>query len=173
MKGKQIDPQMDMTRDMDLVKGSKGISYWFTSMEDIPIELFKKYVKGHYFLDLGCGDGRMIRLAMICKAKKFFGIELDEKFIQASTMQRHIKRGDFCEIDLGNYDVLYYYLGSKHDGEEGLFENLKNFEGILMLYYRKVPHRLQKFQDNLINIGFVEIENESYLKIYRRGVFED
>ncbi|KKL86017.1 hypothetical protein LCGC14_1949000, partial [marine sediment metagenome] len=42
----KIDPEMDMTKDMDLIKGSTGIFYWFTTLKDIPKELFGKYVKG-------------------------------------------------------------------------------------------------------------------------------
>ncbi len=168
VKGKQIDPEMDMTKDMDFLTGSRGISYFFTSIEDIPKDLFKRYVKGKNFLDIGCGDGRIISLAMLCGAKKYRGIEIDEQFIKSSTMQRFIKRGDLCEIDLSNYNVLYYFLGSDLKSEPELIENLKKFEGVLIVYHRKVTHRLQVFQDNLFNIGFEEVESTDYLKIYER-----
>lgn len=164
----QIDPEMDMTKDMDLIEGSKGISYWFTTISDIPKDLFRQYVKGKNFLDIGCGDGRIISLAMIYGAKKYRGIEIDEKFIRSSNMQRYIKKGDFCEINLNDYDVLYYFLNSDSKGEPELIENLKKFEGVLILYHRKVTHRLQAFQDNLLNIGFEEIETIEHLKVYRK-----
>ena len=116
----------------------------------------------------------MITMAMMYGAKKYAGVELDEKFIKSSTMRRYIIKEDFRNIDFSRYDVLYYFLGGveniplDHKGEPELIKCLKNFEGILLLYYRKVPHRLQKFHDNLIDIGFIEIENEGYLKIYRK-----
>lgn len=169
-----IDSEMDMTKDMDLIKGSTGISYWFTTLKDIPKELFEKYVKGNNFLDIGCGDGRMITMAMMYGAKKYAGVELDEKFIKSSTMERYIKKEDFRNIEFNQYNVIYYFLGGveniplDYKGEPELIECLKKFEGILLLYYRKVPHRLQKFHDNLIDIGFVEIEHEGYLKVYKK-----
>ena len=168
VKGTQIDPEMDMTEDMDFLKGSRGISYFFTTVSDISRDLFKKYVKGKNFLDIGCGDGRILRLAMICGAKKYRGIEIDEKFIKSSNMQRCIKKGDFLDLDFNIYDVLYYFLGSDSKSETKLFEKLKDFKGIFILYYRKVPHRLQKFHDNLINIGFLEVNNEKYFRIYEQ-----
>ena len=171
----KIDPEMDMTKDMELIKGSKGIFYWFTTLKDIPKELFGKYVKGKRFLDIGCGDGRMITMAMMYGAKKYAGVELDEKFIKSSPMRRYIKKGDFRDIDFSNYDVLYYFLGGveniplDHKGEPELIECLKKFEGALIVYYRKVSHRLQKFHDNLIKEGFKEIDNLRYFRVYRRS----
>jgi len=163
----QIDPEMNMTLDMDLLSGSMGIAYWFTTISDIPREFFAKYVKDKRFLDLGCGDGRVVSLAMRCGARAS-GIEIDEKFIQKSNMQRYIKKGDLCSIDLSKYEVLYYFLGSYGKGELILIENLKNFEGVLMIYHRKVSHHLHKFHDKLIEQGFSEIEDQDYLKVYRK-----
>ena len=64
----QLDPDMDMTPDMDLVKGESGISYWFTNLDDFPKNIFTKYTFGKSFLDIGCGDGRMVRLARMSGA---------------------------------------------------------------------------------------------------------
>ncbi len=172
--GQQIDPEMDMTRDMDFVKGSIGIAWWFTRMKDFPREFFKKYVKGKHFLDIGCGDGRMITLAMMCGARKYHGVEIDGELIQKASMQRYIKKCDFREINLSLYNCVYYFLGSTEQvppeskGELEFIEYIKNLEGILIIYYRKVSHRLQKLHDNLISEGFVEIDNEVDLRVYRR-----
>ena len=170
-----LDPAMDLTRDMDFVKGSKGISYWFSTIKDIPKELFRKHVRGKLFLDIGCGDGRILALAMICGAKRFHGVEIDGKFIQGSSMQRHIKNCDFRQVDISQYNCIYYFLGSvektppEGTGEPELVEYLKNFRGDLIIYYRKVAHRLQKLHDNLISEGFAEIDNSEYIRVYRRG----
>ncbi len=135
-----LDPNMDMNKDMDFLRGSRGISYWFSTVSDVPRDLFKKYVAGKRFLDIGCGDGRIIRLAMICGARKYHGVEIDGKFIQASSMQRWIKKCDFRVVDPSLYDVIYYFLGSvektppEGKGEPELIEHLKNFEGTLILY---------------------------------------
>jgi|GEM_PF-6651236 len=169
---KPIDPKMDMTQDIDLVKDSKGVSWWFTDLKDINRELFKKYVQRHKFLDIGCGDGRIVSLAMSCGARRYQGVEIEDKFIQSSSMQRHIKNQDYREVNLTAYDVLFYFLGStesippKGEGEPEFVENLKDFKGTLIVYHRKIPHRLEKFQENLIAKGFQEIESEGYLRMY-------
>jgi len=170
-----IDPKMDMTKDMDFIKGSRGITYWFTEIRDIPRDLFKKYVRGKNFLDIGAGDGRVLRLAVSCGAKKSRGSEIDKKFVESSSMQRWIKICDFKEVDPKNFDVIYYFLGSTQevltgrDGEPEVIEYLKNFEGTLILYHRKVGHRLQKFEDNLKSEGFEKVEGKGFLIVYRRG----
>ncbi len=166
----QIDSEMDMTLDMDLIKGSGGSVYWFTTISDIPKEFFTKYVKGRRFLDLGCGDGRVVSLAMRCGARVFRGIDFDEKLIQKSNMLRYIKKGNFHNIDLNVYDVLYYFLLSDSKRELELISKFKNFQGVIIVYYRKVNHKLGKFHDEMIKQGFEDIENLEYLRVYKKGV---
>lgn len=170
--GIALDPEMDRTIDMDLVKGSRGISYWFTTISDIPRDFFIKYIKGKRFIDLGCGDGRVVFLAMRCGASTFRGIEIDEELIKKSNMRRYIKKGDFHDIDFNKYDVLYHYLFSDSKREFDIIEKLKDFKGYFIIYYRKVAHRLPRFHDEIIKRGFKEIEKEGYLKVYRRESFE-
>lgn len=172
----QLDPEMDMTKDMDFVKGSKGIAWWFTALGDIPRDFFRKYVQGKSFLDIGCGDGRILTLAMTCGAKKYHGVELDEDLIKKSNMQRHIKKCDFRKVDLLPYHCIYYFLGSTEktppagEGEPDFIEHIKNFEGVLIVYHRKVQHRLQKFEDNLKSKGFEKIESQGHITVYRRDI---
>ncbi len=169
MKNKvQIDPKMDMTRDMDLVEGSKGISYWFTTLADIPEDFFAKYVKGKRFIDLGCGDGRIVWLARRCGALKYRGIEIDESFIRKAAFHRYMKKGDFHDIDFNNYDVLYYFLFSDVDKELELVERLKNFDGVIIVYHRKVTHRLPEFHEAMVKQGFKSIEDIKYLRVYKK-----
>ena len=118
----QIDPEMDMTEDLDLLKGSRGIKYFMTDLDDLPKDLFKKYVQGKNFLDIGCGDGRVISLAMQCGAKKYRGVEIDEKFINGARMQRFIHKCDFKDIKFDSFDVLYYFLSSDEKSEAELLE---------------------------------------------------
>ena len=170
----QIDSEMDMKKDMDFLKDSKGVVWIFTNSEDIPKDFFRKYVTGKSFLDIGCGDGRIIMKAMMCGAKKYNGVEINEEFIKSSNMKRYIKKGNYKEIDPNNYEVIYYFLGSTEkipldgEGEPEFINYIKNFEGTLILYYRKVFHRLEKFQENLFREGFKEIDNAEYLIVYRK-----
>ena len=170
-----IDPEMDNTQDMDNIKGSKGIYYLFTNLSDLQKDFFRKYVTGKSFFDIGCGDGRIILKAMMCGAKKYSGVEIDGEFIKSSNMKRYIKKGNYKEINPNNYEVIYYFLGSTEkipldgEGELEFINYIKNFEGTLILYYRKVVHRLEKFQENLFKEGFKEIDNAEYLRVYRRS----
>lgn len=165
-----VDSEMDMTLDMDMVKGSGGSVYWFTEMSDIPREFFIKYVENKSFLDLGCGDGRVVSLAMRCGARVFRGIDNDNKFLKNSNMRRYIKKGNFLDVELNQYDVLYYFLLSDFKNELKLIEKLKNFQGIIIVYYRKVSHKLKNFHDEIIKHGFEDIENLKYLRVYEKGV---
>ena len=170
----QLDPDMDMTPDMDLVKGESGISYWFTNLDDFPKNIFTKYTFGKSFLDIGCGDGRMVRLARMSGASKYRGIDVDGSFFIDSSIKRYLKQADFRDVDLTRFNVLYYFLGSVEKipldkkGEPEFMEFIKNFKGVLILYHRKVTHRLDAFQKHLINIGFEKIEEEGYIRIYRK-----
>ena len=170
----KIDPKMGSLKDMELLKDSKGISWVLSNLESVPKNFFKKYVENKYFLDIGSGDGRVVFLAMKCGAKKYHGIEIEEKFIQKSIFKRFIKKCDYRKIDLNRYDVLYYFLGSmeeippKNEGEPEFVNYVKNFEGILIIYYQEVPHRLEMFQENLIKEGFKEIDNSEFLRVYER-----
>ena len=110
----------------------------------------------------------------MCGAKRFHGVELDKKFIKGSNMRRHIKHCDFRQVDIGQYNCVYYFLGSVEKtppegiGEPDFVKYLIKFEGYLIIYYRKVAHRLQKIHDNLISEGFIEIDNSEYIRVYRR-----
>lgn len=164
---------MDNTRDMDLVYGSRGMSMWMTDIKDIPEDLFKQYVRGKSFLDLGAGDGRILSLAMRCGAKKFKGIEIDDLFLKTSPMQRHMKKLNFYYSNPSEFEVLYYYLGSfevpvKNQGEPDFVEHLKDFVGTVIVYFRKVEHRLEKFNENMLGAGFREVEKDKYVIVYRR-----
>ncbi len=171
MEGKKIvDSEMDMTLDMDLVKGAGGSVYWFTTISDIPKQFFSNYVKDKRFLDLGCGDGRVVAHALRCGAKVFRGIDNDDTFLKKSSMQRYIKKGNFLDIEFNQYDVLYYFLLSDNKNELKLIKRLKDFQGIIIVYHRKVSHKLKDFHDGIEKQGFIEIENIEYLRVYKKGV---
>ncbi|MES2563215.1 MAG: class I SAM-dependent methyltransferase [Pseudomonadota bacterium] len=70
------------------------------------------------FLDVGCGDGRVIRgLAAARPASRFMGIEqalapwlLARLRCMANRYACSVVRGDFWKHDFSSYDVVYAYL---------------------------------------------------------------
>ena len=68
------------------------------------------------------------------------------------------------------YDVLYYFLLSDFSKELKLIEKFRSFEGIIIVYYKSVSHRLGKFHEDMVRQGFKEIENIKYLRVYKKGV---
>ena len=166
----KVHSDMDMTPDLDLIKGSKGLGFFMTKIVDIPKEFFSKYVKDKHFLDLGCGDGRVVAHALRCGAKTFRGVDFDKKLIQSTSMQRYLKLGNLHDINFNMYDVLYYYLLSDNERQPELIVKLKNYEGIIIVYHRKITFKLHEFDSEMIKNGFKNIEDLEYLRVYKKGV---
>ncbi|HQR05067.1 MAG: class I SAM-dependent methyltransferase [Proteobacteria bacterium] len=82
------------------------------------------------FLDLGCGDGRLLRhLALARPDCEFIGIEhaplpwLWARLRSARIANLQIRHGDLWNIPLGLYDLVYAFLSS--DPMNGLWEKSK------------------------------------------------
>ena len=103
--------------------------YWGTSRTRVPLFLSSQSAaravadllprrRSFTFVDLGCGFGGMLeRLARDCPAGRYCGIELAPLpfvFAWLRIVLRggacHVSWGDFLELDLGDYDVVYAYL---------------------------------------------------------------
>lgn len=168
-KGKQIDPLMDMTPDLDMVSGDKGIGYWFASLHDLPKDFMEEFVKDKYFLDLGAGDGRVVMHALRHGAVKARGIEDDGAIINGSRYKRYLMKGDMTTCRVKGYDCIYYYLGSNDDLEQALIDNLveQGFAGTFILYHRKVPHLVATFDDKMIDAGFLRVHEREHVIVYR------
>ena len=100
--------------------------YWGTSRTRVPLFLSSQSAaravadllprrRSFTFVDLGCGFGGM--LARDCPAGRYCGIELAPLpfvFAWLRIVLRggacHVSWGDFLELDLGDYDVVYAYL---------------------------------------------------------------
>lgn len=164
-----IDPEMDMTQDEVLIMDTTGTSYFMTDTSKIDAKFFGKYVRGKKFIDLGSGDGRIVSFALQCGANAF-GIEQDPKFVKMSAIPRRIKQGDFMSVDFTKYDVVFYALASNknHDLDYDLLQNLQHLKGTLMIWHRRVPHRLPKFEEALISKGFSKVEKSEFLTVYQK-----
>lgn len=169
IKEKQLDSEMDMSLDLDLLKGDDGVSYFMTDTSDLNRDFFKKYVSGKKFLDVGSGDGRIVLLALSCGANSF-GIELNKNFVKMSKCLRRIKRGNFLDIDFSKYNCLFYTLRSNvnEDIDFELIEKWRDFEGTLIIYYRKTPYRLKKIEEAILSVGFTKIDSRTYITVYSK-----
>lgn len=165
----KLDKEMDMTPDLDLLRGDDGVRYFMTDIKDLPKEFFRKYVQYKRFLDIGSGDGRTVMWAMLCGADAF-GVELNENFIKSSKLSRKIIHGDFLNIDFSKYDCLFYTIRSNAD-EDVDFELIKrfdNFEGTLIVYHRKTPYRVKDFEDFVLARDFEKIDSIPYVNVYSK-----
>jgi len=166
-KDKQLDKEMDMTPDLDILKGDDGVKYFMTDRKDLPIEWFKKYVNKTKFLDVGSGDGRIMFLASFCGAD-VFGVEQNQNFIDQCKFSRRVKKENFLEIDYSKYNCLFYTIRSNVDSgvDFELIKKWNSFKGTLILYYRKTPHRLEKIEKALFSVGFTKTESIPHVNVY-------
>jgi protein-L-isoaspartate O-methyltransferase len=118
---------------------AKGI--WGTSSMDTVFTLFKKIHLGQkkQFLDIGCGDGRIVLIASLFT--KAAGIEIDKSLINKGNeikSKLKIKNArlicdDFFSHDIKKYDIIFINpdKGFHHGLENKL---LKELNGKLIVY---------------------------------------
>lgn len=94
---------------------------------------FASVIQGRRFLDLGSGRGEIVECALEMGADSY-GVEINLDLYNESKCRDRIILGSMFDIELSNYDVLYYYLGGcKKEAE--LFEKIgKTFRGNTILY---------------------------------------
>lgn len=102
------------------------------------VPVFKKYVGGKKFLDLGAGSGEVVALAYAFGAEAF-GYEADIHILNT----RFCGMVDFFEADWNKYDVVYYYIFGSDD--EKVRQKLKEFNGIAIIHAHTIEHRLEVF----------------------------
>lgn len=110
--------------------------YWNVSRTRVPLFLSSRAAvravadllsqeQSFTFLDLGCGLGGVLsRLARARPAGRYYGIEAAPVPFLASRLRAalgaqscHITWGDFRNLDLGQYDVVYAYLSPAAMGD--------------------------------------------------------
>ena len=126
------------------------------------IEPFTKHVTGK-FIDIGCGDGRVVMLSKEI-SDRGLGIEINEDLYEvASTIigDGYIELGNFFDLDFSKYDTIYYYLLGSND-EERLIEKLNvEFNGTLIL-------NVSKKKDIWDELDFQLIDKFDNVEVYKR-----
>jgi 2-polyprenyl-3-methyl-5-hydroxy-6-metoxy-1,4-benzoquinol methylase len=106
----------DMIRLGKLPMRSTEKGFWGVSNLDDVKDFFeqKQFSSDATFMDLGCGDGRVVLVASLYVNAS--GIEYDKELVQdaqaaAKELDMDIKciQGDFKDTDFSQYDILYSY----------------------------------------------------------------
>lgn len=113
------------------IYGTTDVDAIFKFFQDIHLETCKS------FIDLGCGDGRVVLIAsLFTKAK---GIEFDSELIEKAKeirdslgMKCDLLRGDYMKQDISDCDVVFMNPDHEfHDIDDKLKRELK---GTLYIY---------------------------------------
>jgi len=124
------------------------------------------YERGKKVLDLGCGNGRLIKL-LNAIPEDYLGVDASKQLIQIAQKKfpnHEFKVADYLELDFKNhFDLIYWIAGLHHLPSHKLrlkiLEKIKNFladEGILIvtcwnLWQKKYwPYLLKNFFLKLI-----------------------
>jgi len=131
----------------DRLENEKGV-FGYSNLSKLSV-CFKDFLKpGLKFVDLGCGDGRVVFLASLYDVKAY-GIEWDERLYKVCLNARkrlkeiisHKKitfiKGDFFEYDFSQYDILYLNPATKEFQRliKKLYEEAKK-ESVIIVYSR-------------------------------------
>ena len=144
-----------------MTETSHGI-LWFSTTQDL-VNVFEEFLPGKSFLDLGSGNGEVVKLA-----DKFtshaHGIEIEKGLFSKTEMKEKIIFDNFFNHDFSKWDVIYYFLkGSKHELELILKLN-DEFEGILIIYYRSMEEKQTDVFASYLKADLVKIY--PYIKVY-------
>ncbi len=133
------------------------VGFWGCSNLDDVYEFFtrKKFSNNTKFIDLGCGDGRVVLTASLFVDAQ--GIEWDEelvliakKAIGEMELNCVVNQGDIRDVDISCFDIIYMYADQRFDFiKEKLLAELK---GKLYIYHNTYkPYFLKKEKTIWIN----------------------
>lgn len=124
---------------------STEFGFWGTTNMNDAYDLFTRIRLGWFnrFVDLGCGDGRVVAIASLFT--KAVGIEGEEglvkkgqevfKEVGLSEKMALLKCKDYHEEELSKYDIIFMFPDNRYDAVI-LGKLLSEFKGYLFVYNR-------------------------------------
>jgi tRNA1(Val) A37 N6-methylase TrmN6 len=135
----------------------KGI--WGTSNLDAVFQLFKQIqLKDKKFIDIGCGDGRIVLVASLFTDAT--GIEIDKDLInkgneikQQLNLKANLIQDDFFKHDFSNYDILFSNpdTGWYNGLEDKLLNEMKPTATLYVYNNTFLPRILKRGKTHWIN----------------------
>ena len=147
-----------ISRNLD--QNKKSYIYGEVYSNDI-YEILKHYnLEYKNFLDIGCGNGRLLHYLSQKTELNLDGVEIDNQRYQKSViLNNNLKielfNESFEKLYFGNYDIIYCCNTVFDDDDNYSFlKNFKNFSGLLLLfnYNYKLMHYLK--DTNLIKTSW-------------------
>jgi hypothetical protein len=145
--------------------------FWASSVSCEVFDLFRtiRLQEFKHFADLGSGDGKVALIASLFTEST--GIECDEELVQRSVQIKQASRaknlrfiqGDFLEVDLSAYDILFIYPDNPLIRLEKKL--LKEFRGDLIVCGGIfLPEKLVRKRVVQINYAVFGMYRRSWLK---------
>lgn len=172
----------DISQNRDLVTHYAG------TREKPLKELLKKMnVPGDYhFIDLGCGKGRVLIIALEYGLKKVTGVEISSslleqarwnlsRFTQSKEVEVSFALGDFTEIELPRGEIYYMYDPCKGEMLMNIFRKIHESTShkageAMIIYHNNLIPNLDEFSNVLPGWDFrsEEISGNQFFIIERK-----
>jgi len=139
----------------------------FMPTEYAHLESLCRYVpQGSRFLDLGSGDGRVVKHAIKECGADAWGIEYDDYLYEHPFVEvkDRITHGNFFDYNWSSYDVIYYYLAGSNEEVRLLRKLREECKGIVIFYDNEVSLGYTGLFYSVI--GLKLIEQYEYGRVY-------
>jgi len=164
-----------LTNDLSLFRDSKGCTPT-PYLKLVKIIRYLKLTSDDVFVDLGCGEGRVILFVAAQKIKKAIGVELYKEIADIAQMNLSKSRLKNTPVEIINTDVVNFqpkegtaFFMFNPFGEKTLEKVLKNIKDTLItnprririIYYSPAHRNLLDNQEWLLREG--EIDSEIFV----------
>lgn len=144
---------------------TKNGIYSPSKLEDLE-EAFEKYCPSKMFLDVGSGNGQVLRLAWENSAS-VRGVEIDKEFYETTAFKRWVSNTHFNKMDFSIYNIIYYFMKGV-DCEDELAEKLNKEAREKIIIYRRGSNNkeVEEFISKLSNFKVTETFKYLYILSY-------
>ena len=114
--------------------------------------------KGFKFIDIGCGDGRVVEEAVSTFGAKGVGIDINLLLILRAQIRAKLKNlknikyitGDIKKIDLSNYNMIYVFLMPKFIEEISLQLEKALMKKTIVVSHGFKVNRMEKYLKKIV-----------------------